>query len=206
MKFSCAPMSTWGNRLLFVLVIASSMLSGCASFYVDSAVKEIPPSEFRQVADPKPVQVLFEFQTKGVANSRATALLKGQITDQIKASGLFTSVEEKPVPTGGILSIKLNNVPISDDAFSKGFVTGLTFGLAGNQVSDGYVCTMEYLSAGSGETIRKQARHAIHTVIGAKSAPENGVPAANVEAAVRMMARQVVSTTLKDLSEDPVFQ
>ena len=116
-----------------------------------------------------PTQLLFEFQTKGVANARATDILKSHVIDQVKNSGLFSSVTEGKAEGGAVLSITLNNVPITDDAFSKGFVTGLTFGLAGSEVSDGYVCTARYIVGASNENIVKQARHAIHTTIGAKS-------------------------------------
>ena len=52
----------------------------------------------------------------------------------------------------------------------------------------------------------KQARHAIHTTLGANSVPTNATKADNVEAAVRTMTRQVVSNTLNDLSQDISFK
>lgn len=189
-----------------VILLLSLLLSGCASFYVDTATRDVPPSDMKKVAQPGPVQVLFEFQTKGVQNARATDHLRTQVFDQIKASGLFSAVDDKPVANGALLSLKLNNVPLSDDAFSKGFVTGLTFGLAGNQVSDGYICTVEYLGPAQRSPIVKTARHAIHTVIGAKDAPANGIKAESIEEAVRTMTRQIIGTALKDLSFDPNFE
>ena len=114
-------------------------------------------------------------------------------------------MKETPVPDGALLSVVLNNVPMSDDAFSKGFVTGLTFGLAGSQVSDGYICTMKYLPAPQAAPITKTARHAIHTVIGAKEGPANGTKMESIEMAVKTMTRQIVSTALNDLSHDPAF-
>jgi hypothetical protein len=180
-------------------------LGGCASFYVDGTTKEVATADFRKPEQPRPVQVLFEFQTKGAANDRATQHLKARVVEQVKGSGLFTSVGEAPVTGGALLSITLNNVPLSDDAFSKGFVTGLTFGLAGSKVSDGYVCTARY-SPGTGEPIVKQARHAIHATFGATATPGNAVKADNVETAVTLMTRQVVSNVLNDLSRDPAFK
>lgn len=188
------------------MLMLTVLMTGCASFYVDTATRDVPVSEMKPVAQAAPVQLLFEFQTKGVQNSRATDHLRSQVVDQVKASGLFSAVEDKPVANGAILSLKLNNVPLTDDAFGKGFVTGLTFGLAGSQVTDGYVCTIEYLSPNQGAPIVKTARHAIHTVMGAKEAPANGIRAETIEEAVRTMTRQVVGTTLKDLSFDPNFR
>lgn len=185
--------------------LLAASLTGCATSYVDTATKEVPAAAFKKPATPKPVQVVFEFQTKGVANAAATKLLSTQVTDQIKGSGLFAEVQSTPVANGALLSVVLNNVPLSDDAFSKGFVTGLTFGLAGSQVTDGYVCSIKYLPGGQAPAITKSAQHAIHTVLGAKEAPANATPSENVEAAVRTMTRQVVSTALNELSRDPGF-
>ncbi|HZT55825.1 MAG TPA: hypothetical protein VFA35_06340, partial [Burkholderiaceae bacterium] len=147
--------------------------TGCATHYIDGSTKEVAAASFRKPAEPKPVQLLFEFQTKGALNTRATDFLKAQVTEQVKGSGLFASVDDKPVAGGGLLSVTLNNVPLTDDAFTKGFVTGFTFGLVGSQVSDGYVCTVKYAAAQQNDMIVKTARHAIHTAMGAKDAPPN---------------------------------
>ncbi len=181
-------------------------LTGCASFYVDTATKEVAAEAYRKPAAPRPVQLVFEFQTKGVANARATEYLSAQVKDQIKGSGLFAEVADKPVEGGALLSVVLNNVPLTDDAFGKGFVTGLTFGLAGSQVSDGYVCTLKYLAQPQATAISKTTRHAIHTVMGAKDAPANGTKMDSLEQAVRTMTRQVVSASLDELSRDPEFR
>lgn len=178
------------------------LLSGCANMYVDNGVREVPVAEYTKPATARPVQLFFEFQTKGAPNTRATELLRARVTDQVKQSGLFASVVDQADPAAGMLSITLNNVPLSDDAFTKGFVTGLTFGLAGNQVSDGYVCTARYTPAGDGSPVVKSARHAIHTTVGNAGAPQNGIKAASAEDAVHMMTRQVLSQVLNDLSRD----
>lgn len=118
----------------------------------------------------------------------------------MKTSGLFSAVEETPVADGALLTITINNVPVTDDAFAKGFVTGFTFGLVGSQVTDGYVCTMTHRTTSQPQPRTAAARHAIHTQMGAGSAPSNARKAENVEAAVRTMTREVISTTLNDLS------
>lgn len=195
------------RKLFLALAISAAVtLSGCASFYVDKATQEIPSNVFKKPAFPKPVQVLVDFQTKGVSNARGTAFLSPKIISQIQESGLFSEVRDTPVPDGALLSVILNNVPLTDDAFNKGFVTGLTFGLAGSQVSDGYVCTMKYIPTAQTPPITKTARHAIHTVLGAKEGPANGTKVESLEMAVYMMTRQIVSTALDELSRDPGFK
>ena len=183
----------------------SIALTGCANFYVDSATKEVPVSSYRKPESPPPVQVLFEFQTKGVPNAAVTSHLKAQVIQKVRDSGLFSRVEEGPVQGGGLLSVKLNNVPLTDDAFSKGFVTGLTFGLAGSKVSDGYICTVSYLDDGQSVSVTKSARHAIHTTLGLAASPGDAVKVASIDEAVIKMTSQILSTVLNDLSQDPAF-
>jgi hypothetical protein len=201
---SQAIVARWLRMLTGIVAIAA--LSGCASVYVDNHTKEVESSKFGKTNPPHPVQVLFEFQTKGVANARATEALKKQVLDQVQASQVFTSVGEGPVDGNALLSITLNNVPLTDDAFSKGFVTGLTFGLAGSQVSDGYVCTAKYSGPGQQGSIAKSARHAIHTVIGNGSAPPDATKASDVMEAVKLMTRQIVSNVLHDVTNDVAFK
>ena len=196
------------NKLLGLLVSGwlALSLTGCASVYVDTATKEIPVAAYKKPATPKPVQLVFEFQTKGVANATATKFLSAQVIDQIGNSGLFLGVKDTPVADGALLSVVLDNVPLTDNAFGKGFVTGLTFGLAGSQVTDGYVCTVKYLPTSQAPVIVKTARHAIHTVLGAKEEPANGTKMENLEMAAKVMTRQIISTALDELSRDAGFQ
>jgi len=190
----------------WVILLSAILLSGCANMYVDGTTKEISASQFSKPDPVRPVQALFEFQTKGVANASATNFLKTQVLDQIRSSGLFSEVSEGPVRGGALLSITLNNIPITDDAFSKGFVAGFTFGLAGSQVTDGYVCTARYVNDISSSAVVKQARHAIHTTVGNSATPTNATKAADAKDAVTSMTRQVVSNVLNDLSHDAGFK
>ena len=191
---------------LLLLTLSVLALQGCSSFYVDGTTKEIPISQYRHAEPIHPVQLLFEFQTKGVTNAVATDFLKKSVIEQVDSSGLFSMVSEEPVAGGALLGITLNNVPVDDDAFSKGFVTGLTFGLAGSKVTDGYICSATYSDGTNAQPIVKRARHAIHTTIGASKAPGNAVKADNLEQAVKLMTRQIISNVLNDLSSDVVFK
>jgi len=187
------------------LVLVAFLSTGCATMYVDNGLKSVSKSDFMAPPEPHPVQLLFTFQTKGAANARATKQLSEQVTKTVTESGLFSSVSTEPVAGGAMISVRINNVPITEDAFSKGFATGLTFGLAGNQVTDGYVCTINYQSVAGGPMLETKVRHAIHTTIGAKKAPENGVKAKSILEAVNTMTSQVVGNGLKELSNDPRF-
>ena len=194
-----------GVRAALAMAAAFS-LSGCGSMYVDGGMPEVPVSQFKKPAVPHSAQVLFEFQTRGVANARATQLLKTQVLEQVRTSGLFSEVSESPVASGALLGVTLNNVPISEDAAMKGFFTGMTFGLAGSQVSDGYICTATYTAGPGAASIVKTAGHAIHTTVGATSAPQNAVKANDAQHAAELMTRQIVSRVLNELSRDGGFQ
>ncbi|MBY0241933.1 MAG: hypothetical protein K2X55_21735 [Burkholderiaceae bacterium] len=189
------------------MLAASTLLTGCASSYLDNSTREVPVATMKKVSQPKPVHLVFEFQSKGAPNSRATEFLKDSVADQLKGSGLFSTVSQQPVPGAAMLNISLNNVPLTSekDAMASGFVTGLTFGLAGSTVSDGYVCTASYLPAGQSAPVVLTARHAIHTAMGNSGTPANARKTANMEDAVRTMTREVVSNVLNDLSTNAAF-
>lgn len=196
----------------WVLRAAAALAAGAMAFgtaaaatYVDTGLPDLKPEERVVVVHPKPVQLLFQFKTKGAANGRATKWLKDQVVQVVQASGLFSEVTEGPASDGALVNVTIDNVPLTSDAFAKGFATGLTFGLAGTSVSDGYICTVEYLSGSDAQKITKTAHHAIHTTVGLKSAPPNGEKAPSVKAAVETMTRQIVSHALNDLAADPVF-
>jgi len=131
--------------LMLAALIAS--LGGCAAMYVDGNTPEVPAAQYRKPGQPQDVQLIWEFQTNGAANARATDMLKARVQEQIAASGLFAKVGEAPTPGSGLLTLTVNNIALSDDAASKGFIAGLTFGLAGQTVADGYACTMRYTPA-----------------------------------------------------------
>lgn len=192
--------------LMAVPLLGALFVSGCATHYVDGTIKEVPAARFTHPERPRPVQLIAEFQTKGVPNARATAETRPMIEDSIRSAGLFSQVRDTPAPDAGVLSVTLNNVPLTDDAAARGFLAGLTLGVAGQQVTDGYVCTVSYLPPGQTRPVVKSARHAIHTTVGAHGAPENAYKASNIQDAVRTMVRQVMSVTLSDLSHDAAFK
>lgn len=194
---------SWFSRGVGVLCVAAGvLLTGCASVYVDTATKEVADTEIKRPAAALPAALVFDFQTNGAPNAAATKFLKEQVTAQVEKSGLFQIAPSAGSSTA-LLNITLNNVPITKDAAQQGFVTGLTFGLAGSAVTDGYICTVSYVPADGSPTLVSTARHAIHTTMGNASAPANAVKSATTEEAVRTMTRQIVANALRDLSANP---
>jgi len=191
-------------RLAAVAVLSS--LGACASFYVDNQVKDLAPAERAAVASPKPAQLLFDFQTKGVSNTTARDSVKDIVVKAVNDSGAFSVVSPDPQPNGAVLQVTINNVPLTDDAFAKGFVTGFTFGLVGSTVGDGYICTVDYLGGSGGQKITKSTRDAIYTSLGATaSTPPHADKAKGITEAVTLMAHKCVGNALDALVRDPGF-
>lgn len=196
----------WALRVGGLLLAAA--MTGCVSagHFVDGNLKEVDASHFKKTDPQHPVQVLFDFQTKGAGNARATDALKSRVVDQVAASGVFSKVSTEPVDGNALLTIRINNVPITDNAAAQGFATGLTLGLAGSQVTDGYICTANYTPPGASQPITKEVRHAIHTTIGNHAAPANATKTETADAAVTMMLHQSISHLLGDVTADPSFK
>lgn len=182
---------------------ACLMLGGCGTFYVDDTLKEVGPTDKATVANPQPVQVLFDFQTKGAHNGAATDYVKKEAIGVVQNSGLFSSVSEAPVPSGAVVSLTINNVPLTDDAFAKGFVTGFTFGLVGSTVGDGYICTVDYLPPAGGAKVSKSVRDAIYTSLGATgSQPQHTRKMKGMDDAVMTMTRKCLGNPLNDVGKE----
>ena len=195
-------------RVLRWLVLAAALtcLGGCAAFYVDGHAPEVPAAQYKKPASPADVQLIWEFQTKGVSNARATEYLKTRVQEQFASSGLFAKVSDTPVPGGALLTATVNNVPLNDDAAAKGFVAGLTFGLAGQTVGDGYECTIRYTPARAGASpLVASGKHVLYTSIGTGGPPPGAQKMAGIEEAITTTMRQLISRTLNDLSKDPAF-
>jgi hypothetical protein len=190
------------KRLAAVMfaVACCSQLSACITphSYVDSTLGEPRYSDLKKPEQPAPIQLLFEFQTKGVSNARATEATKQVVSKQLLQSGLFSQVSFDPVPSGRKLMISIDNVPQSD-ASKKGFTTGLTLGIAGTVVTDEYVCKVSYAEPGH-DLITKEVHHAIYSTIGNASAPAGVGPMAPRDA-VQIVIRQVIGKSLEEIDE-----
>ena len=107
------------RTIVLPLALAAS-LSGCISMnsYSDPALPTVRPQDVRARRSPQPVQVLFEFRTKGAPNARATELAKPVAFDTVRSTTLFSNVAETPVAGGRTLTLVIDIVPITEDAAS----------------------------------------------------------------------------------------
>ncbi len=173
--------------------------SACMSVhsYVDPGLGEPHYADLKKPANPQPIQLLFEFQTRGVANARATEALRARVLEQMTQSGLFSQVSYDPVPSGRKLSMTLDNEPLTDNAAAKGFGTGLTLGLVGSVVRDGYVCTTNYIEPDH-DAVTTTVKHEIVSTIGNAAGPA-GLTALSLQDAATVVVRQIVGRSLAEI-------
>jgi hypothetical protein len=193
------------KRLLLVLAVMLAMPSvAFAEHFLPKTPTDLTPEQKAVVAKPAPVQLIFQFRTKGSFNPHATQLFGPAVLEHVRQSGAFSEVTTGPASGGAVLTITLENVP-EEGAFRQGFATGLTFGMAGNTVVDYYICTVEYAPGPDAPVVTKQVLHQIITNVGIKKQPENTVRAATTDEAVYMMIRHVVTNGVNDAAKDPGF-
>lgn len=186
-------------------LIASITLSGCisAKMYVDPGLPKVGKTDMPVLPETHPVQVLFEFQTKGNANARATSQIEPRVVSIASESGLFSKISTTADQAdAGVLKIVINNVPLTDNVAAKGFGTGLTFGLAGSLVKDGYICTASY--SRDGKTTDVIVHHAIYTTVGNHAAPE-GLTPMDPASAVHLAMDEMTWNALKQLADKKAF-
>jgi len=191
----------------WVLAVLASLLfvgSASAKSFVDLTLGDVKAEERVTVANPKPVQLLFQFKTAGNLNARATKFLKDRVTAQIRSNGAFSEVSEQPVSGGAIMQITIDNLA-APEAVGQGVAAGLTFGLAGQLVADNYEATLEYVSGPDTKAVTKTVRHRLYTTIGRHADPQNAVRVRNADEGITMIVRQVLDRLVTDLTRDVGF-
>ena len=187
------------------LVAGAALLAGCANLYVEGASGEGPVAQIARPAQPRPVQLVVDFQTRGMTDPGATHSRSAMVADLVRASGLFSEVRDLPADGAGMLTVTLNHLPPTENLWAKGIATGLSLGAVGQQAADDYTCTVSYIAPGRSQPVVKEARTAIYTTVGAAKAPPNSWKAPDAETAVNTMVRQLLSKTLDALSHDPAL-
>jgi hypothetical protein len=180
-----------------------------AATYVSADLGDVKPEDVAKVDNPQPVQLLFQFQTKGAPNAAATKFLKAKVTEIVTKSGYFSQVSEEPVANGAVLSVTIDNVIAPGDlskATAQGAVTGATLFIAGSNVTDNYLSTIEYVSGPGAAKITRTARHSLITQLGLiNSAPQNAVKIGSMKDGIYTMASQIILNPLNDIAKDPAF-
>jgi hypothetical protein len=181
-----------------------------SAVFVDATLGDVKPEQKVVVAHPQPVQLLFQFKTKGSPNAQVTKQIKPDVLAAVKDSGLFSEVGDGPAASGAVLNVVIDDVVTPEEmkaAAGQGFATGLTFGLAGTTVREHYVATLDYIPAPDAPKITRMAQHFLVIQMGLiKSAPTNVIKTeGGVKGALALMTHQIVANPLNALASDPGF-
>lgn len=140
------------------------------------------------------------FLRRGERRPNVDTRLRDQVRLQLLASGAVKEVLSTSDPSKLLLKVDMDNVGDMGTAMAKGFGTGLTFGLVGSTVKDGYVFTATYQRPGL-PPIQKVYKHAIHTTVGNKSGPE-GLEPLTPSSAFDRVVEGLVLNLVKDLQDE----
>ena len=104
-----------------------------------------------------------------------------------------------------MLAITMDNI-VQKDAAGKGFVTGLTFGLAKTVVRDGYLIVAEYNAAAGATPIRREVTHGLWLTMGTKEVPgPELIQVKNATIGIETIVRQGIGHAVNQLAQDPAF-
>jgi hypothetical protein len=195
---------------LLSLLMATTVRPAMAAGYVDAKLGDVKAEDKATIAEPRPVQVLFQFRTKGAPNGQGTKQLKPKVLEAVKASGLFSEVGEGAVATGAILNVVIDDVILPKEmqaAEMKGAATGATMFIAGSNIRENYKAQLDYVAGPDAPKITRTASHSIIIQMGLiNKPPENAVKVeGGINGAVFTMTRQIVSNPLNELAKDPAF-
>lgn len=186
------------------LVMSVASTAAQAGVFLDNRLGALPAASRVVVAAPQPVQLVFKFQTNGVANDRATEFLQAAVTADVLAAGVFSTVSGSAVAGGDVLNVTVNNIP-QKNAIAQGLLAGASFFLIGTVVTDAYLTTLDYHPGGSAIAISRSIEHAIYTRIGNKPNPQHADKVRTDAVALKTMVRQSLAHALNAVASDPRF-
>jgi len=156
---------------LLSVILMGLVTTGCFSpkAYVDPQFRRAKFEDIKPSDNSKPVVVKVSYQVNGKAKPRVDDYVRIRVMKVLREAKVRAEYKNQQT-AGPHLAIVVNNLADVGDAGTKGAATGLTFGLAGCEVVDNYEMTAVYTPA-DGPPITKKYKHALHSTIGAHSAP-----------------------------------
>lgn len=182
---------------ILVVLVSISILSGCISpkSYVDPSYANATYDDIQSSTKKYNANVSVEFQRAGKPlGGSADKTLQGHVERTLRATGIMVPTSE---PSDISIKVIFNNIGESGAA-GKGFATGLTFGAIGSLLTDYYEITVIF-SESSGEEIKTNYKHALHTTIGNKKAPFEGVEETTISDGFATIVEQVILNFIADM-------
>lgn len=167
--------------------------------YVDPGLSQVEASAIKR-DDPKVIALEVQFFRQGKRFPAADTEVRDKVRLHLLASGAVKEILTTPDSSKLVLKVDMDNVGDTGAAVGKGIGTGLTFGLVGSMVTDGYVFTATIQRPNQPE-IKKTYKHAIHTTIGNKKGPEGLQPLSTSEAFGKVV-EGLVFNLMKDLQAE----
>lgn len=179
-------MNTTAKTMVLVLCVlaVALVMQGCITTksYVDPAFPKVGLSEVKSLEGAaQPLVLDFQFLRNGTAMPKITQAVRPNVETILADTGYFAPILTSKEASEQQLTIKLDNVGDIKEAKNKGFATGLTFGLAGNTVTDGYIFSASFLKTGK-NPFEKTYNHAIVSTVGNAKGPEGQTPLKTTEA------------------------
>lgn len=185
-------------QFVFVITVLTFSIFGCATTksYVDPEYGRATYDDINRRSEPYKLKIIAEFQRNGKHLPRVDNELIGHVERVIRGSGFAVPATQG---ISGELKVIVNNVADLGKAAAKGFGTGLTFGLAGSTVTDFY--EMEATLSINNKVIKKtNYKHALHSTVGVKKAPE-GLEPMTASAAFGKIVEQLILNFLQDIQK-----
>ena len=198
---------------LALLALAALMLAfpggACAAAYLDAGLKDLRPEDRVVIASPQPVQLVFMSQSKGKPDGNGTRYLKDSVVAAVKASGLFSQVGEKPVESGAVLNVVINDLldpKAMQEEEGKLFYGGPALLIIGATVHEDFISTVDYVSGSSAAKITRSSARRCYFQLGLiNETPDKVEKFAGAKEAMFAMARQAVANALNEIGRDPAF-
>lgn len=174
--------------------LALLLLSSCVipRSYPDPKIHGEAPQTVQPLT-PKVVSLEVVGQTNGRTGGLVTSAFRRLFQKSFAKIGNLTIG-----PGGGEVKVVANNVADMGAAAGKGMMSGLTMGIAGVEVTDGYEFTFTYTAGGSAP-YTKSYKHALHSIIGATKSPPAGVETMGILKAQAIVIDDVTRSFISDL-------
>jgi len=185
-------------KLLFVLILVFSSLFGCAmtKSFVDPGYGRATYDDIIRRSEPYRVKIIVEFQRNGKHFPQVDSELMGHVERVVRGTGFIIPTTQG---TSGELKVIVNNIADLGKAAAKGVGTGLTLGLVGSTITDYY--EMESTLSLNDKVIKRtNYKHALHSTVGLKKAPE-GLEPMTPSAAFGKVVEQLILNFLNDIQK-----
>lgn len=185
-----------------LLGLILALCQGCLTpkSYVDPTFHDATYESLHPADNGFPI-VMATVQLNGRPRPEYDANLRTHVINMLRRSRMFSEEVHRP---HGRLDIVLNNVGDVGDAFRRGMGTGLSLGLSGSYVIDGYQMELTYTPV-NGTPVVKNYMHAVFTTFGAQ-APPVARPAVPLNIAVNTAVEDMVLNFLRDMQKEGRFE